>query len=197
MKLALVTGGFRRLGAAIAARLASDGWTLALHCREASEPDHDLAAILALHQTRWQGFACDLSDGAAVSALLPRIVQHFGALPELIVNNASRFVADDFETLSHQELAVHMAVNLSAPVLLATGLAAQLAPDAILLPADFEAYRHYSRLFKAAARAIAPQMEDRGIDEIYLDLTALNPDGTADGARRVATGPADAQPPQR
>lgn len=44
--------------------------------------------------------------------------------------------------------------------------AAQLAPDAILLPADFDAYRHYSRLFKAAVRAIAPQIEDRGIDEI-------------------------------
>lgn len=64
--------------------------------------------------------------------------------------------------------------------------AAQLAPDALLLPADFESYRHYSRLFKAAVREIAPKVEDRGIDEIYLDLTALNPDGTADGARRVA-----------
>ena len=64
--------------------------------------------------------------------------------------------------------------------------AGQLAPDALLLPADFEAYRHYSRLFKATVREIAPHMEDRGIDEIYLDLTALNPDGTPDGARRIA-----------
>lgn len=49
--------------------------------------------------------------------------------------------------------------------------AAQLAPDAILLPADFEAYRHYSRLFKAAVASIAPDIEDRGIDEIYVDLS--------------------------
>ena len=49
--------------------------------------------------------------------------------------------------------------------------AAALAPDAILLPMDFEAYRHHSRQFKAAVVAIAPVMEDRGIDEIYLDLT--------------------------
>lgn len=49
--------------------------------------------------------------------------------------------------------------------------AAQLAPDAILLPADFQAYRHYSRLFKAAVAEIAPSIEDRGIDEIYIDLT--------------------------
>ena len=49
--------------------------------------------------------------------------------------------------------------------------AAQLAPDAVLLPVDFDQYRKYSRLFKAAVRAIAPQVEDRGIDEIYVDLT--------------------------
>ena len=64
--------------------------------------------------------------------------------------------------------------------------AAQLAPDAILLPADFDAYRHYSRLFKRAARALAPQLEDRGIDEIYLDLTPLNPGGSREGARALA-----------
>jgi DNA polymerase IV len=49
--------------------------------------------------------------------------------------------------------------------------AAALAPDAILLPVDFDAYRHYSRLFKHAVRAVAPHIEDRGIDEIYIDLT--------------------------
>jgi len=49
--------------------------------------------------------------------------------------------------------------------------AARLAPDAVLLPADFDAYRSYSHRFKASVRAIAPQIEDRGIDEIYIDLT--------------------------
>jgi len=49
--------------------------------------------------------------------------------------------------------------------------AARLAPDAILLPADFDAYRHYSQLFKAAVATIATEVEDRGIDEIYVDLS--------------------------
>ena len=62
--------------------------------------------------------------------------------------------------------------------------AARLAPDAILLPADFDAYRHYSRLFKAAVATVAPQIEDRGIDEIYIDLSGL-PDETATLARRI------------
>jgi DNA polymerase-4 len=49
--------------------------------------------------------------------------------------------------------------------------AAQRAPDAILLPVDFEQYRHYSRLFKASVAEVAPHIEDRGIDEIYIDLS--------------------------
>ena len=51
---------------------------------------------------------------------------------------------------------------------------AALAPQAILLPANFEAYRRYSRLFKSAVATIAPHIEDRGIDEIYIDLTDID-----------------------
>ena len=57
--------------------------------------------------------------------------------------------------------------------------AAQLAPDALLLPADFDEYRHYSRLFKDAVRAVVPEIEDRGIDEIYFDLTGIVRSGHA------------------
>ncbi len=49
--------------------------------------------------------------------------------------------------------------------------AANLCPDALLLPADFEEYRRMSRMFKAAVAEIAPVIEDRGIDEIYIDLS--------------------------
>ena len=62
--------------------------------------------------------------------------------------------------------------------------AAKLAPDAILLPVDFAAYRHYSRLFKAAVASIAPLIEDRGIDEIYIDLSAV-PDDSLAIAQRI------------
>ena len=61
---------------------------------------------------------------------------------------------------------------------------AQLAPDAILLPANFEAYRDCSRRFKEAVASIAPKIEDRGIDEIYLDLTDI-PEATLPLARRI------------
>ncbi len=51
--------------------------------------------------------------------------------------------------------------------------AAALAPEAILLPANFEAYGRCSRLFKAAVAELAPVIEDRGIDEIFIDLTEV------------------------
>ena len=51
--------------------------------------------------------------------------------------------------------------------------AAQRAPEAVLLPTDFETYRRLSRAFKAAVAEVAPVIEDRGIDEIYIDLTEL------------------------
>jgi len=60
--------------------------------------------------------------------------------------------------------------------------AAKLAPDALLLPADFDEYRRCSRLFKDAVRALAPEIEDRGIDEIYTDLTSLVEASAAEGA---------------
>ncbi|WP_370653420.1 DNA polymerase IV [Caballeronia sp. Lep1P3] len=71
--------------------------------------------------------------------------------------------------------------------------AAQLAPDAILLPTDFDSYRHYSRLFKAAIATFTTQIENRGIDEIYIDVTDMPGDSAYIGQRmkdavREATG---------
>jgi len=60
--------------------------------------------------------------------------------------------------------------------------AAKLAPEALLLPADFDEYRRYSRMFKDAVRTMAPEIEDRGIDEIYIDLTRLVESSAAEGA---------------
>jgi DNA polymerase IV len=71
--------------------------------------------------------------------------------------------------------------------------AAQLAPDAILLPTDFESYRHYSRLFKAAIAGFTSQIENRGIDEIYIDVSDMPGESAEIGQRmkdavREATG---------
>ena len=51
--------------------------------------------------------------------------------------------------------------------------AAKLCPQAILLPVDFAQYRHYSQRFKAIIAEIAPVMENRGVDEVYIDFTEV------------------------
>ena len=63
--------------------------------------------------------------------------------------------------------------------------AAQLCPQAILLPVDFDRVRHFSRTFKSTILEIAPVMEDRGIDEVYIDFTEV-PGGQRDGGRALA-----------
>ena len=63
---------------------------------------------------------------------------------------------------------------------------AVLAPDAVLLPVDFDEYRRFSRMFKAAVRSVATIVEDRGIDEIYVDLSEL-PGVHLDGGRAIGS----------
>ncbi|MFN0159669.1 MAG: DNA polymerase IV [Burkholderiales bacterium] len=68
-----------------------------------------------------------------------------------------------------------------------------LCPQALMLPADFDEYRRLSRLFKGAIATIAPEIEDRGIDEVYIDLTQVAGESRSLGlalkrAVREATG---------
>ena len=63
--------------------------------------------------------------------------------------------------------------------------AAKLCPQAVLLPVDFTQYRHYSQRFKAIITDIAPVMENRGVDEVYIDFTDV-PGGQREGGRVLA-----------
>ena len=63
--------------------------------------------------------------------------------------------------------------------------AARLCPQAIVLPVDFDEIRRFSRLFKSTIAEVAPLMQDRGIDEVYIDFTDV-PGGQRDGGRALA-----------
>jgi len=63
--------------------------------------------------------------------------------------------------------------------------AAKLCPQAILLPVDFDEVRRISRLFKSTVMEIAPVMEDRGVDEVYIDFTHV-PGGQREHGRVLA-----------
>ncbi len=63
--------------------------------------------------------------------------------------------------------------------------AARLCPQAIVLPVDFDEVRRFSRLFKSTIAEIAPLVEDRGVDEVYIDFTDV-PGGQREGGRALA-----------
>src|SRR3546814_7300339 len=123
-RLALVTGGLHRVGAAIAARLAREGYALALHKHSLAEPDAVLVEALAETGAGNRHFTADLSDPAAVDALVPQVIDAFGRAPDLLVNNAALFAEGEWQGLTQPGLAAMMQLNLHAPVMLAKALVA-------------------------------------------------------------------------
>ena len=80
-------------------------------------------------------------------------------------------------TYPAREFGVHSAMGLMK--------AAQLCPQAVLLPVDFDEYRRYSRLFKQVIGTFTATIEDRGVDEVYIDFTEAE-EGQLDGGRVLA-----------
>lgn len=120
---ALVTGGAKRIGAALATALAADGWRVLIHCnRSRAEADALAARLAATAPHAPLVVDADLADWAATDALIAKAP---GPVT-LLVNNASLFEYDrlaDFDPTLWQQ---HMAVNLRAPMQLARGMAAAL-----------------------------------------------------------------------
>ncbi|MEO9633713.1 MAG: SDR family oxidoreductase [Parasphingorhabdus sp.] len=125
--LALVTGGVKRVGAAIAARLADSGYALALHGNSDIKPDDQLADRLRDTGCQWSGFQMDFLDEGAAEALMEAVVGHFGRTPDLVVNSASIFGQDDADLISEMDLQQHLRVNSLVPVLLTTELHKRLS----------------------------------------------------------------------
>jgi len=122
-RLALVTGGARRLGGAISARLARGGWALAIHGRASGEPEAALAEVLADAGAQWRPVAADLSDPAAVAGLIERVTAEWGRPPDLLVNNAAPFADDDWRAMTAGSLHDQFAAAAAAPILLTRDLA--------------------------------------------------------------------------
>lgn len=162
----LVTGGARRLGAAIARAFAAAGATVWVHChRSRSEAE----ALLAGLGPRGGGLlAADLADPGARDAFFAEAARRTGGI-DIWVNNAALFLPD---TASADALAAQRAVNRDAPLAFLDAFAAARRPvcaihilDArIALPpsadAPFAAYaaakRDLAATIPASARALAP-----------------------------------------
>lgn len=127
--LAIVTGGKRRLGAEIAARLAQAGYALALVSHVDSDPDDALLATLIKQQSNWRSFVFDLGNPENAVALVDAVTTHFGRSPDVLVNNAAMFGQDEWEDLSIATLRAHFEINLFTPLLLAQAVAKTAGPE--------------------------------------------------------------------
>jgi NAD(P)-dependent dehydrogenase (short-subunit alcohol dehydrogenase family) len=121
--LALVTGGWRRIGAAIARKLASEGWDLALHAHHASAFDGALADELDALGAAVLPVAGDLADAAVPAVMLADVCARARRAPLLLVNCASAFHDDTIASVTPESLELHFRVNLFAPVLLTRAFA--------------------------------------------------------------------------
>lgn len=117
----LVTGAARRLGRQIALTLASAGWQVAVHYRGSAQDAIETVAACARLSGASAHFDADFQDEAAVRALLPRVVAHFGRV-DAVVNSASLFEHDDAASFGMARLEQHLRSNTAAPILLAQAL---------------------------------------------------------------------------
>jgi NAD(P)-dependent dehydrogenase (short-subunit alcohol dehydrogenase family) len=193
--LALVTGGLTRLGAAIAGRLAADGYALALHARTEGAPEPALARLLADRGTAWHAIGADLARAEDVEALVGRVADRFGRSPDLLVNSASIFGQEGWDGLTRDALDHHMAVNVSAPVMLTAAIARSGGKAVVNVldqrianpPLDQAAYT-LSKLAlgsftRILARAFAPAMR---VNAVAPGLTIPGDDYDAEQVDRLA-----------
>ncbi|HEX5199059.1 MAG TPA: 3-oxoacyl-ACP reductase family protein [Actinoplanes sp.] len=113
-KRALVTGGSRGIGAAVALRLASDGADVVLTCREDVGRAGEVATRIREMGRRAVVVRADSADPAAVVAAVDRAAEEFGRL-DILVNNAGTFRVGPLEELALDDFEQTVAVNVRAP----------------------------------------------------------------------------------
>ncbi len=163
----LITGGARRLGAAMARALTDAGYPVIIHAQNSVDEANALGAELGARFVLG-----DLADPAVPA----RIIEEAGPLSGLI-NNASRFVFDSAASVTAEAINAHMGPNLIAPMLLARAFAAQQPPAGVIinildqklsnLNPDFFSYTLTKAALAAAtemmAQAFAPNIRVCGI----------------------------------
>lgn len=127
---ALITGAVRRIGRAVAERLAREGFDIVLHASARSESDaQQLAVDIAAGGVRARVITADLADTVQAGALVQQATAMMGPM-KLLINNASVFEPDSAETFDAAHFDRIMAVNLRAPVLISSAFAAALPASA-------------------------------------------------------------------
>jgi pteridine reductase len=211
-RVALVTGAARRVGRAIALRLASSGCHVAVHYRRSAAEASETASGCAAAGVRAEVLGADLADPAETRRLAGDVLERFGRL-DVLVNNASVFEPmsiDEFDAAAWMRT---LQINAAAPMILAhaardalrsaKGRVVNICDAATSHPwpghlAYIVSKGALDTLTKALARALAPEVNVVGIapgvaawpdsygQEIRDRLTARIPLGRAGAPEEIA-----------
>jgi NAD(P)-dependent dehydrogenase (short-subunit alcohol dehydrogenase family) len=129
LKNVLVTGAAKRLGRAIALDLAANGWNVAIHYNGSKTDAESAADAVRSSGVKATILQSNLSQEAETATLVDRAAKEIGPLTALI-NSASLFENDDWQSATRQSWDDHMEVNLRAPLLLSQLFAKQLPDNA-------------------------------------------------------------------
>jgi len=127
-KTVLITGAAKRLGRAIALSLADDGWDIAVHYNGSQKDAEATANDIRALGRRVALLQADVSKEDETRTLIARATAELGPITAL-VNSASLFENDDWQTASRESWDKHMEVNLRAPFVLAQEFAKALPAD--------------------------------------------------------------------
>lgn len=189
-RAALVTGGARRIGRAIALDLAAHGWRVAIHCNRSRDEGEALAAEIGAAGGAAAVVTGDLGATADIGEIVPAAVAAIGPL-DLVVNNASIFERDEVAGLDIAVMERHLRVNLTAPCLIASDFAAQLpegVPGQVIQVIDQRVWKPTPQFFSyttakaalwAATRTMAQALAPR------IRVNAIGPGPTLANTRQA------------
>lgn len=174
----LVTGAAQRIGQVIAITLARAGWRVAVHYNTSAKGAEETVAWIRADGGIAEAINADLADDTQVASLVARATDAVGPLTAL-VNNASIFERDQWNTVTRESWDRNIGINLWAPLLLSKTFAEQLAddqPGAIVnlidqrvwrLNPDFTSYTVSKTglwtLTQTLAQALSPRIRVNGV----------------------------------
>lgn len=196
--LALVTGGKRRLGAAIATRLAEAGYALALVSHLDKQPEAGLLEILDEQQSEWHPFVADLGNPENAAPLIATVSAHFGRTPDLLVNNAAMFGQDNWTDIDAQSLETHFRLNTFAPLLLSQALVKAASSQVAIVhitdqrtvnpPVDQMSYTLSKQALAASVRTMAKAFGVKArVNAVAPGLVIVTDDYAPGQAERLAS----------
>lgn len=200
-KVALVTGGGRRVGRALALSLGRRGATVAVHYNESKAGASEVVRSIVEAGGRAQAFGAQLTEPDAPATLVQRIVDAFGQL-DVLINSAAIMVRTPVGEVDAPTWDRMFALNLRAPFFLSQAAAPHLrrARGAIVNIADLAAFETWPgyiphgltkagvvQMTRALARVLAPEVRVNAI----APGTVLLPDDWSekDAARLNDTTP--------